>query len=151
MKTIWGISGYAHDAAISIVKGNELVFASSSERFSRIKNDRNFDDNLLKYALQFGAPDEIVWYENPYKKFLRKLLVDRQIINPFVNFKINAKILFSDHHKSHLYSSLYTSPFDIKNTLGVIIDTVGEFMSLSIWDVKDHDNIKKIIWYFIKM
>jgi len=144
MKTIWGISGFAHDAAISIIKNNELVFASSSERFSRIKNDKNFDNSLIEYALKFGSPDNIVWYENPYKKFLRKLLVDKQIINPFIKFDINKKISFIDHHKSHLYSSLYTSPFCINNTLGVIIDSVGEFLSLSVWDIKDFNNIKKI-------
>lgn len=144
MKNVWGISGYAHDAAVSVIKNGELVFASSAERFSRIKNDKSFNEKLLSYALKFGYPDKIVWYENPYKKFLRKLLIDRQLINPFIKFKLDTKLSFIDHHKSHLYSSLYTAPFKVNNTLGVIIDSVGEFLSLSLWDIKDINNIKRI-------
>jgi carbamoyltransferase len=144
MRIIWGISGYSHDAAISVLKNDELVFASSSERFTRIKNDPIFSNDLINYALQFGAPSEVVWYENPYKKFLRKLFIDKEIINPFFKFKINTKVSFIDHHKSHLFSSLYTSPFNVNGSLGVIIDSVGEFLSLSIWDIKDKNTFKKI-------
>lgn len=144
MKIIWGISGYSHDAAISVIKNDELVFASSSERFSRIKNDPSFSKELINYALQYGSPDNIVWYENPYKKFLRKLIIDKQIINPFLRFNVGGKLSFIDHHKSHLFSSIYTSPFDVKDCLGVIVDSVGEFKSLTIWDIKDLNNFKKI-------
>lgn len=144
MKIVWGISGYAHDAAISVLKDNEIVFASSSERFSRLKNDKDFNQSLISYALEYGYPDKIVWYENPYKKFLRKLIIDKQIINPFVKFSINKPIHYIDHHKSHLFSSLYTSPFLPNRSLGVVVDSVGEFLSLSLWDIKDYNNFKKI-------
>jgi carbamoyltransferase len=145
MKTIWGISGYAHDAAISVIKNKEIVFASSSERFSRIKNDKKLNSDMINYALQYGYPEKIVWYENPYKKFLRKLIIDKQITSPFIKLNLNTKISYVDHHTSHLNSCLYTSPFEIKNTLGVIVDSVGEFLSLSVWDIKDF-NKKKIIY-----
>ena len=75
---IWGASGLSHDAAIAIVKNGKLVFASSAERYSRIKNDPNFNIQLIADYLEFGYPDVIVWYEKPFKKFLRRLIVDKQ-------------------------------------------------------------------------
>ena len=36
---IWGISANSHDAALTVYYDNEIVFASHSERFSRLKND----------------------------------------------------------------------------------------------------------------
>ena len=76
-KIIWGASGLSHDAALSVIKDGKLVFASSSERYSRVKNDLNFDPLLIRDALEFGKPDVIVWYEKPFKKFLRRLVVDK--------------------------------------------------------------------------
>ena len=35
----WGISAGTHDAALAVVEGKEILFASHSERFSGIKND----------------------------------------------------------------------------------------------------------------
>ena len=44
---IWGASGLSHDAAIAVVKNGKLVFASSAERYSRVKNDPNFNIQLI--------------------------------------------------------------------------------------------------------
>ena len=142
MKTIWGVSGYSHDASICVLQDGLIKFASSTERYSRLKNDKFFNKNIIEDCLQFGYPDELVWYENPYKKLIRTLLIDKKIY--FKNIKkifseyynITCKFSFCNHHKAHLLSSLLTSPFDVNNSLGVVIDTVGEFMSLSIWDIK---------------
>ena len=70
----WGISANSHDAALAVFKNKELLFASHSERFSGIKNDPHLDKNLLNYALHYGEPDEVHWYENPTKKSLRQLM-----------------------------------------------------------------------------
>lgn len=149
MKTTWGISGLFHDAAISVIRDNRIVFASSAERYSRIKNDKHLNTALIDDCLRHGIPDNIAWYETPYKKMLRHLIIDRQITmyNPakyITSFNLHAKINFIDHHKSHLYSSLLTAPFDINNTLGVVIDSVGEFATVSIWDIQDLRHIKKL-------
>jgi carbamoyltransferase len=148
MKIVWGMSGLAHDAAITVMRGNEILFASSTERYSRIKNDKNFNNDIIKDCLTYGKPDKIVWYENPLLKSIRCLLFDKEFVSPFIKNKLNfnnVNFSYCGHHESHLNASLYTAPFDIKNSLGVVIDTAGEFLALSIWSIKDHNN-KKIIY-----
>lgn len=140
---IWGASGLSHDASISVIKNGEIVFASSSERYSRIKNDKNFNQELIDDCLSFGHPDIICWYENPNYKFLRKLLVDKRWsrYNPnqvFKKYGINANLTYVDHHESHLCASLYTCPREkCENSLGIVVDSVGEFKTLSVWDIKE--------------
>ena len=70
----WGISSESHNAALSVFVNDTLVFASESERFSGIKNDSQLNDGIINYALKFGKPELVCWYENPYKKTLRQLL-----------------------------------------------------------------------------
>lgn len=146
---VWGASGLFHDAALCVLQDGKLVFASSAERYSRIKNDKLLNKELIQDCLQFGYPDKIIWYEVPWKKTARILLLDRKIsyknIKQYLgNFGIYAPIEFNDHHLSHLYSSLYTAPFSTDNTLGVVVDSVGEFASITIYNIKNSNNIKKI-------
>lgn len=147
---IWGASGLSHDAAISVLKDGEIVFASSSERYSRIKNDKNFHSALVLDCLQYGQPDVVVWYESPLKKFLRRLVIDKRwqyysVKNVFAQFGIKAPVKYVDHHISHLCGSLYTAPWEnVNNTLGLVVDSVGEFKTLSVWDIKDRNNYKCI-------
>jgi len=139
-KIIWGASGLSHDAALSVIKDGKLVFASSSERYSRVKNDLNFDPLLIRDALEFGKPDVIVWYEKPFKKFLRRLVVDKlwqpySVKDVFKKHEVQAPIQYVDHHLSHLCASLYTAPFNTDKTLGLVVDSVGEFDTLTVWDI----------------
>ena len=69
----WGVSAGFHDAALSVVQDGVIVFASHSERYSRIKNDKNLTWGLLRAALEFGRPDIIFWYENPLLKATRRI------------------------------------------------------------------------------
>ena len=69
----WGISALSHDAALAVIKDNELVYASHSERYSRIKNDKLLHKDLLYDALRHGAPEVIYYYEQPFKKLTRQL------------------------------------------------------------------------------
>jgi carbamoyltransferase len=57
----WGISALSHDAALAVVKNRQLVFASHSERYSRIKNDKHLHSKLLYDALAHGSPDSICY------------------------------------------------------------------------------------------
>jgi carbamoyltransferase len=142
-KIIWGASGGYHDASLCIVKNDELIFASSTERYSRIKNDKNFNSKIVKDALQYGEPDKVIWYENFSKRSLRSSLIDKKLIkfpdlqdmNPFVS-----RYSFCGHHDSHLSSSLYTCPFETENTLGMVVDSVGEFNTTSFWKI---DGVKR--------
>jgi len=59
----WGISAAAHDAALTVVDGKEILFASHAERYSGIKNDKHLNEDLINAALKFGKPEVIHWYE----------------------------------------------------------------------------------------
>ena len=50
----WGISSESHNAALAVFADDNLVFASESERFSRIKNDPVIPESLIHHALQYG-------------------------------------------------------------------------------------------------
>jgi predicted NodU family carbamoyl transferase len=52
---VWGISGYSHDASVAVLKNNNLVFASSSERYCTewiISCPVNFLDKVLKLEVK---------------------------------------------------------------------------------------------------
>ena len=46
-----GISAGFHDASISVISGGNIVFAGHSERYSKIKNDKNLHVRLVEDAL----------------------------------------------------------------------------------------------------
>jgi len=138
----WGISALFHDASIVVVKDGKICFASSAERFSRVKSDKHLNCNLIKEALKFGYPYEIYWYENTFLKSLRIFLKNKKIKFYFIknyleSFGIKGKLHYTLHHVSHLRSSLYTNPFKDKSLLGVVVDAIGEFDSLSIWNIEN--------------
>lgn len=147
MKVTWGISANSHDAALSVyvedhpLDDNGWVFGSHSERFSGIKNDPDLNKNLVNYALKFGEPNEIVWYENPLKKTLRQLWagqglrlrennVSRYLNNVHEIFN-DKKIHYVDHHHAHAAAGYYTSGFN--NACVLVIDSIGEWDTISIW------------------
>ncbi len=64
MSTLWGISALSHDAALAVIKERRLVFASHSERYSRVKNDKTLNWHLLRDALNYGSPNKIFFMKN---------------------------------------------------------------------------------------
>lgn len=154
MKVTWGISANSHDAALSVyveddpLGNNGWVFGSHSERFSGIKNDPDLDKKLIKYAKQWGEPDEIVWYERPLVKTFRQLRAGQgftfgknNIRNYLASYGIHAPVKFVNHHLAHAAAGFYTSGFT--NACIVVIDSIGEFDTASIW-VADGTSIKKV-------
>ena len=144
----WGISANSHDAGLAVFDNKKLVFASQSERFSRIKNDPDLDKNLISYAKQWGDPDQVVWYENPIKKTLRQLragqglrLEENNIKSYLSSYIINRKIKYVDHHASHAYGGWHTSKLD--DSCIICIDAIGEFETFTIWD-STKKKLKKI-------
>jgi carbamoyltransferase len=134
----WGVSAGFHDAALTIVQDGVIVFASHSERYSRIKNDKNLNWGLLRAALEFGKPDIIFWYENPLLKATRRIWAGQKnwYKNPRsyftdVGYNPECPIEWGNHHKSHFAAGYYTSPFVSSATL--VIDAIGEWTTSSIW------------------
>ena len=141
--TVLGIAGALnHDASVSIIKGSDIKFAGHAERYSKIKNDPLLNSELLRDALQYGTPDVIAWYENPYKKKIRQLYagqyetavdMDELPKNYLKQFPELAgiPIEYQDHHYTHAASGYHTSGFT--HAAVVVIDSIGEWETLTIW------------------
>lgn len=140
---VLGISGALnHDAAVSVIKDGEILFASHSERYSKIKNDPLLNKEIIQEALSYGKPDVIAWYEKPMLKKFRQfnagqyaLAFDRSELpkNYLKTFPELAgiKIKYQPHHYTHAASGYFTSGFD--DAAVVVIDSMGEFETLTIW------------------
>ncbi len=136
---ILGINETSHDASVSLIENNNILFAGHSERYSKKKNDWYTNDDLIKDALQYGKPDYVAYYEKPNLKasrlFLRGGLGDwkpRFHIDgiPRVSFK---------HHYSHAAAGYYTSKFN--DAVIVVLDSIGEYNTSTIW-TGEGNNIK---------
>ena len=134
----WGISANSHDAALAVFSKDGLEFASHTERFSGIKNDPHLNKEIINYARQWGEPDEIIWYERPFRKTLRQLRAGQGFnfrennINRYLRqYDISAPIRYTDHHLAHAAAGFYTSSF--REATVVCIDSIGEFDTFSIW------------------
>ena len=81
----WGISAGTHDASITVMRGDEILFASHSERYSRLKNDKDLDDSLITSALKWGKPSIVYWYENPLLKWILYSLLKNNTLRLLVS------------------------------------------------------------------
>ena len=145
----WGISANSHDAALAVFCDKKLVFASHSERFSGVKNDRDLNKDTVAKAKQFGYPGKVYWYEKPFKKTLRQLWAgqgwkrrDNDIEIYMARYEIDAPIVYTNHHHSHAAAGYYTSGFD--DACVLVIDAIGEFETMTIW--QGTGNKLKKIW-----
>ena len=132
----WGISAAAHDAALTVVSGDEILFASHAERYSGVKNDKHLNKDLIDAALQFGKPDKIHWYEKPKLRAMRRFLSGQGLVRFSVRqylkeFGLDVPVEFASHHESHAAAGFYTSQFESATAL--VIDAIGEFDTASIW------------------
>ncbi len=133
----WGISAASHNAALSVFEDGELLFASESERFSKIKNDADLHPSLIEYAHVIGGkPDLICWYEKPWLKSVRQFFAGQGFINNNIKeylkkYDIDAPIKTYKHHYTHASAGYFTSQFD--NACVIVIDAIGEFETLTIW------------------
>jgi carbamoyltransferase len=141
-----GISCGFHDAAVSVVRDGKILFASHSERYSGVKNDKDLNSAIVKEALSYVDGDyELHYYEKPLLKYLRqtfsgespnltslfpKLQFPSSVYQTFKNKKLHTH----GHHLSHAAAGFQTSSF--KDAVVVIIDAIGEFDTVSIWDAR---------------
>ncbi len=143
---VWGISALAHDAAITVVNSDgEILFASQSERYSRVKNDAYLNDEVVQEAMKFGAPAALIWYEKPFKKRLRCLYSGqyrdalsfekspRRYLNKW-SFLQKIPLHFVGHHASHAAAGYYTSSF--VEAAVIVVDAIGEWDTITIWQAK---------------
>jgi len=70
---ILGINALNHDAAITLIEDGKILFAAHAERYSGIKNDSNLNKEMFEDMEQYGEPDYVVYFENPYTKKLKTI------------------------------------------------------------------------------
>jgi carbamoyltransferase len=138
-----GISAGFHDAAVSVidVTGN-ILFAGHSERYSKKKHDKDVCDELLNDALKHTNSSSIQYhyYERPWLKSLRQLRSGEgftwptweKILGSTYTHMSKPKIHTHGHHLCHAAAGFQTSPFD--DATVVVIDAIGEFDTITIWD-----------------
>ena len=154
---ILGISAYYHDSAASVLKDGKIIAATPEERFTRKKHDQNFPINAIKYCLKeanivANELDVLAFYDKPFLKFeriletylsyaprginsflkamllwIKKKLWIKTLIQDEIGFQ--GKILFLEHHASHVVSAFYASPF--QNAAFLTMDGVGELATTS--------------------
>lgn len=149
-----GISTGFHDASVSVINNGEVVFAGHSERYSKLKNYKNLDVDLLKDALSYVNGDyELHYYEKPWLKVLRQLYAGQKthwsnifasnVIGKNFHSMLGKKSIHTHgHHLSHAAAGFQTSKF-IEATI-VIIDAIGEFDTVTIWDARYDKNHKAV-------
>ena len=130
---IVGISEGFHDAAMCVLIDNKIYHASHSERFSRLKNDKWIHKKQFPYM---KSKPIVAYYEKPLWKNLRRLYAGQKWQSVDREYDVSFP-----HHKSHAAAGYYTAPFDDCNVL--VIDSIGEWDTVSIWEGKDN-KLKKI-------
>lgn len=108
-----GISCYYHDASIAILKEGTILFAAQEERYTRIKNDKNFPVNALKAGLNYcniklQDIDTVIYYEKPFLKFER-ILESYLNTAPFSLFSFIAAMHSWTKHKLFLKKNIYSA------------------------------------------
>jgi carbamoyltransferase len=134
-----GVSQGFHDAGLALIDpAGNILHASHSERYSKIKNDASLHYHQFQDCEFTGYENVAVnYYERPWLTNLRRLYAGQKIssISPVINklkyFDLPTKMNRWAHHLSHAAAAFQTSPFD--HSAVVIVDAIGEWDTASIW------------------
>ena len=143
----WGVNALNHGHSIAVFKDNILID-------NIVGTNDTISSSTSNIALDYGSPDRIFWYENPWLKKIRQLYAgqystafDLSVLpkNNIKSFNCNS-ITYTSHHASHAAAGYYTSPFN--HCAVVVIDAIGEFECATIWKCS-HGEMKKMWsrWY----
>jgi carbamoyltransferase len=140
----WGINALNHGSSLAVFKDGEFLSNTMSV-------EDELPSDIIRSALDRGAPDRIFWYENPWLKKARQVyakqyttaldmssLPSRYLKRARLGY---APLTYTPHHASHAASGYYTSPFN--HCAIVVLDAIGEFECATIWEGK-YGEIKKV-------
>ena len=155
---ILGINAYHGNASAALVCDGRLVAAVEEERFNRVKYAAGFPAAAIRYCLKeagitVGEIDHVAVPRNPYARLATKLFFAicmprfarerARVISKFTGIrealagafecdpsKIKATFHRVEHHRAHLASSYFVSPFEHAALLSA--DGLGDFAS-SMW------------------
>jgi carbamoyltransferase len=155
---ILGINAYHGNASAALVQDGKLIAAVEEERFNRVKYAAGFPVAAIRYCLleagiTLADVDHVAVPRNPWARLGTKLLYAlrmprfaserAKVLKQFVGipeamaqaFGIDVKGLRAqfhrvEHHRAHLGSTFYVSPFDQAALLSA--DGLGDFAS-TMW------------------
>lgn len=137
-----GVNALNHDASLALIDGDRIAFAAHAERYSRRKNDSFLNKELVEDMLSYGKPTEIVWYEKPLLKSLRRLYSGERPVFDRIRQHLtsvglgNIPVSVIGHHHAHAAMGYYTSGFD--NAAVIVMDAIGEWNTTTIWKGLGH-------------
>lgn len=137
---ILGINETSHDASISLIKDDEILFSGHAERYSKQKNDWYNNNEIYQDMFNYGTPTHIAYYEHPQLKRSR-IFLRGGASNWKPNIKMDLPIKYFNHHYSHACAGYYTSKFN--DAVIVVLDSIGEYNTSSIW-VGEGSKIKSV-------
>jgi carbamoyltransferase len=155
---ILGINAYHGNASAALVQDGRLVAAVEEERFNRVKYAAGFPVAAIRYCLQEGGisladVDHVAVPRNPWARLGTKLLYAlrmprfaserAKVLRQFAGipevmaqaFEVDVRSLRAqfhrvEHHRAHLGSAFFVSPFDKAALLSA--DGLGDFAS-TMW------------------
>jgi carbamoyltransferase len=155
---ILGINAYHGNASAALVCDGRLIAAVEEERFNRVKYAAGFPAVAIRYCLKEAGItltdiDHVAVPRNPYARLATKLFYAvrmpsfarerARVISKFTGIptalaqafdsdpaKIKATFHRVEHHKAHLASTFFVSPFEHAALLSA--DGLGDFAS-SMW------------------
>lgn len=158
-----GLNAFHGDASACVLKDGCLMAAVEEERFSRVKHSAGFPAEAISYCLRFVGAEigdvDIVALNSDPKARLKKKVLYTLMRRPPLEFVLGrlrhrrehiglrehfekalgplhprTRIRHIEHHRAHLASTYYFSPFDHAAVMSV--DGFGDFCSSS-WGVGD--------------
>lgn len=136
-----GISEGFHDAALAAVQDGEIKFASHSERYSRVKHDKELNLPILAEGYRYSTDDIVSFYERPWLKRTRQFFAG-QYKSAFYGREIyTVPTHYYPHHLSHAAAAFQTSPYE--SAACVVVDSIGEWDTASIWQAQMVDGCAK--------
>jgi carbamoyltransferase len=151
---ILGLNAFHGDSSAALLSDGSLVAAFEEERLNRVKHWAGLPILAAKACLQGQQPDRIAISRDPKVQFLRKLLraASRpqrwlQLTSRAANYvkvtnvadslashgiSSNYPIHFVEHHRAHLASAFFASPFE--EAAVISIDGFGDYSSI-MWGI----------------
>ncbi|HVY38915.1 MAG TPA: carbamoyltransferase C-terminal domain-containing protein [Polyangia bacterium] len=161
MSVILGINAYHGDSAACVVVNGELVAAAEEERFRRIKHWAGFPSEAIRYCLaeakarlsdvgvlainsdpKAGRMDRLAfllqarpnlsYVMRQIRTRLKRRGVAEVLAEEFPGERFGGVVQRVEHHRAHLASAYYLSPWD--EAVAVSVDGFGDFASAA-WGV----------------
>jgi carbamoyltransferase len=156
MTLILGINAFHADAAAALIRDGVIVAAAEEERFRRIKHWAGFPSEAMAWCLADAGVgpadlDHIAINSQPGAHRWRKVVytlghrpdprfllarwrnkreragLAQQLETTFPGASIRAQLHFVEHHRAHLASAFFASPFEEAAVISV--DGFGDFAS----------------------